>query len=92
MILALTVHEIHSSEAVECGNFDSFSNFDKCQPEVVSDAIYGMVNRLDVLVCDSFGDSRLKPSKASFSASFSNINDVRPEVYSDVIYSDTVGL
>ena len=36
-------------------------------------------------VCANFGDSRLKPSEASFPALFSNVDNFRPEAYSDVI-------
>ena len=61
------VLEIYSSEAVRCSIFDRFLNFDNCQPEVVSDVISGMV---DQNVGVDFGDCRLKPSEASFSALF----------------------
>ena len=71
MILAQTVLEIYSSEAVECGIFDRFLNFDNCQPEVVRDVISGMVDQdLGMDVCASFGGSRLKLSEASFSSVF----------------------
>ena len=49
----------------------AFSHFDNCQPEEVSDVISGMVNQdIGMDVCANFGDSSLKPSKASFSALF----------------------
>ena len=54
-------------------HFPLFLNFDNCQPEVVSDVIHGMVNQdVGVImdVCANFGDYRLKPSEASFSADF----------------------
>ena len=69
--LAQTVHEIYSIQPVGCGIFDHFLNFDNCQPEVVSDVISGMVNQdVGMDVCTNYGDSRLKPSKAPFSALF----------------------
>ena len=49
-------------------------NFNNCQPEVVSDVISGMADQdfgMDVRA--SFGDSRLKMSKASFSAHFQTL-------------------
>ena len=71
MILAQTVYELYSSEAVGCGNFDRFLNFDNCQPEVSSDVKSGTVDQdVGVGVCANFGDPRLKPSEASFSALF----------------------
>ena len=45
MILAQTIQEIHSSEAVGCCIFDRFLNVDNCQPEPVSDVISGMVDQ-----------------------------------------------
>ena len=50
--------------------FDRFlSNFDNCQLEVVSDVISGLaVQDFSMNVCANFGDCRLKPSEASFSA------------------------
>ena len=45
-----------------CGSF---------RPEVVSDVIYGMADQdVGMDVCANFGDSRLKPSEASFPALF----------------------
>ena len=41
--LAQTVHEIDNSEAVVCGIFDRYLNFDNCKAEVVSDVISGVV-------------------------------------------------
>ena len=71
VILAQTVHGIFISETVGFGIFDHFLNFDDCQPEVVSNVMYGMVDQdVGVDVCAHFGDSRLKPSEASFSALF----------------------
>ena len=59
MILAQTVHEIYSSEAVGCGIFDRCLNFDSCQPEGVSDVISGMFDQdVSMDVCANFGDSR----------------------------------
>ena len=68
VILAQTVLEIYSSEAVGCGIFDRFLNFDNCQLEVVSDVISAIADqdgRMDV--CANFGDFRLKLADASFS-------------------------
>ena len=65
------VLEIYSRKAVGCGIFDRFWNFDNCQPEAVSDVTSGMFDhdvRMDV--CANLGDSRLKPTEASFSAPF----------------------
>ena len=46
-------------------------NFDNCQPEVVCDVISGMANQdVSMDVCANFGESRLKPSDASFSGLF----------------------
>ena len=71
MILAQTVLKIYSSEVVGCGIFDSFFNFYNCQLVVVSDVISGMAFQDVVMdVRANFGDSRLKPSDASFSAPF----------------------
>ena len=84
MILTQRVLEIYSSEAVGCGIFASFLNYDNCQPQVVSDVISGMVDRdVGLDVCANFGDSRLKLSAASFSAS--NVDNFRQEVCSDAI-------
>ena len=48
-----------------------FFNFDNCQPEVVSDVISGIVDQdVSMYACANFGDSRLKPPEASFSALF----------------------
>ena len=48
-----------------------FLNFDDCHPEVVSDVISDMVNQdVGVDVCVNLGDSRLRPSEASFSVVF----------------------
>ena len=58
-------------EAVCGGIFDRFFNFDNCQLEVVSDAISGWVDQdvgLDIRA--DFGNSKLKPSDASFSTLF----------------------
>ena len=64
MILSQTVHEIYNSEAVRCGIFDRFLNFDKCQPEAVSDVISGMVAELaDMKVRVKFSDSRSNRSR-----------------------------
>ena len=71
LILAQTVHEIYSSAVVGCGIFDRFLKFDNCQPEVVSNVISGTVDQdVSMAVCADFGDSRLKPPEASFSALF----------------------
>ena len=52
-------------------HFRPFLNFDNCQPEAVSDVISGVVDQdVSVYVCAIFGDSRLKPSEASFSTHF----------------------
>ena len=52
-------------------HYRAFLNFDNCQPEVVSDVISGMADQdVGLEVCVNFGDSRLKPSEASFSALF----------------------
>ena len=46
-------------------------NFDSCQPEVVIDVISGMADQdVSMDVPANFDDSRLKLSKASFSALF----------------------
>ena len=68
MILAQTVHQIYSGEAVGCGIFDRFFNTSIIvKPEVVSDVISGMVNQeVGMDVCANFGDCMLKPSEASF--------------------------
>ena len=67
MFLAQTVLEVYSREAVGCGLFDCFFNFDNCQPEVVSDVISRRADQsVGMDVCANFGDSRLKPSEASF--------------------------
>ena len=51
--------------------FRQFLNVDNCRPEVVSDVISGMVDQdVGMDECANFGDSRLKPSEASFSAVF----------------------
>ena len=64
MILARTVHEIYSSEAVVYGIFDRSLNFDDCQLEVVSDVISGMVDQgVGLDVCVNFGDSRSNRSQ-----------------------------
>ena len=71
MIIAQSVHERCHSEAVGCGIFDRFLNFGNCQPEVASDVISGMIKQdAGMDVCANFGDSRLKPSEASFSVLF----------------------
>ena len=58
-------------EAVRDGIFDCFLNFDNCQPEIASDVISGMaIHYVGVDVRVKLGDSRLKPSEASFSAIF----------------------
>ena len=44
MIIAQGVHEIYSNEAVGCGIFAHFLNFDNCQQEVVNDVIFGTVD------------------------------------------------
>ena len=59
-------------------HFRPFLNFDNCQPEVDSDVISCVVDQdVGVDVCGNFGDSRLKPSEASFSAHFSNVVNFR---------------
>ena len=64
MILPQTVYEIYSSKVVVCGIFDSFLNFDNCQPETVSDVISGVVvNPTGVKVHVKLGDSRLNRSR-----------------------------
>ena len=68
MVLAKTVLEIFSSVAVGCGIFDRLLNVDNCQPEAVSDVIPGVGDQMYLLA--NFDDSRLKMSKASFSAPF----------------------
>ena len=51
--------------------FRPFFNFDNCQPEVVSDVIFGMIDQdVGMDVCANSGDSRLKPLEASFLAIF----------------------
>ena len=66
--------------------FRPFLNFDNCQPEAVSDVISGQVNQdVGMDIRANFGDSRLKPSEASFFGRFSNVDNVRPEVHSDVM-------
>ena len=61
MIRAQTVLESYSSDAVGCGIFDRFFNFDNCRPEVVSDAISGMADQdVGMDTSTNFGDSRLK--------------------------------
>ena len=63
MILAQTVQEIHGSEAVGCGIFDRFLNFDNCQSAVANDVISGMFDHdVGMDVYANFGDSRLKRS------------------------------
>ena len=65
VILAQTVLEIYSSEAVGCGIFDRFWNFDDCRAELVSYDISGTTDQdVGVDVYANFGDSRLKPSEA----------------------------
>ena len=84
MIIAQTVHEIYSHEAVGWGIFYRFLNFENCQPEVVNDVIYGMVDQdIGMDVCANFGDFRLKPSEAPFSALF------RTSITSDRKYTVT---
>ena len=52
MILAQTVHEIYSCEAVGCGIIARFLNFDSNQLEVFSDVISGKANQdVGVDVC-----------------------------------------
>ena len=64
VILAQTVQEIYSSEAVGFGIFDRFLNFDNCQLEVVSDVISGVViDPTGVKVRVKFGDSRSNRSR-----------------------------
>ena len=61
----------YSSEAVGFGIFARFLNFDNYQSEAVSDVISGTTDQnIGVDVCANFGDSRLKPPDASFSAPF----------------------
>ena len=71
VILTQTVHEVYSSEAVGFGIFTRFLNCDNCQPEVVSNVISGTADQyVGMGVCANFGESRLKPAEASFSALF----------------------
>ena len=49
-------------------------NFNDCQPEVVSDVISGKFDEdVGMDVCANFGDSKLNPSEASFSALFERL-------------------
>ena len=71
MILARTVSRYTAAKPSDAGFRLLFWNFDNCQPEVVSDVVSGMVDQdVGINVCVNFGDSRLKPSDASFSARF----------------------
>ena len=73
MILAQTGYEIYSSEAVGCGIFYRFC-----------DVISGMVDQnVGIYVCANCGDSRLKPSEASFSVLFRK--SITSEVHSNVV-------
>ena len=64
MILAQTIHEIYSSEAVVCGIFDRFSNVDNFRPEEDSDVISGVVvDPTGMKVCVKFSDSRSNRSR-----------------------------
>ena len=58
MILAQTVHEIYSSEAVGCVIFGPYSNVDNFRPEVRSDVISGgVVDPTSLKVRVKYGDS-----------------------------------
>ena len=85
MLLAQTVYEIYSSEAVGFSIFTRFfSNFNNYQPEVVSDVISGTADQdVGMDICTNFGDSRLIPPEASFSALF------RTSITSDRMYVAT---
>ena len=64
MILSQTVHEIYSGEAVVCGIFHRFLNFDNCQPEVVSNVISSVVlEPTGIKVRVKFDDSRSNRSR-----------------------------
>ena len=64
MILAQTVHEIYSSEAVGGVIFGPFSNVDDFRPEAYSDVISGVViESTGVKVHVKFGDSRSSQSR-----------------------------
>ena len=64
MILALTVLDIYSSEAVEFGIFGPFSNVNKFRPEVRSDVISGVfVDPAGVNAQVKFGDSKSNRSR-----------------------------
>ena len=59
MLLAQTVHEIYTSEAVRGVIFGPFSKVDNFRPEVCSDFISGMVvDPMCVKVLIKVGDSR----------------------------------
>ena len=68
VILAQTVHEKQQrSRRI----FNRFLYFDNCLPEIISDVISGIFDQnVGMVVCDNFGDSRLTPTEASFSAPF----------------------
>ena len=71
VILPQTVQEICSREAVDAPFSAVFLHFGNYQPEVVSDVISGTIDQdVSVDVWANCGDSRLKPSEASFSAPF----------------------
>ena len=64
MILVQTVHETYSSEAVGCGIFARYLNFDNCQPDLVSDVISDVVeDQTGVKVGVKFVDSRSNRSR-----------------------------
>ena len=69
-----------------------FKNFDNCQPEVVSDVISVTADQdVGMDVCVNFGDSRLKPSEASFSVLFRTLitSDPKSDVISGVVVDPT---
>ena len=59
-----------------------FFNFDNYQSEVVIDVISGTADQdVSLDVCANFGDSRLKPFEASFSALFrTSITSIRKHI------------
>ena len=69
MIFAQIVHEIYSCEAIGFGIFVHVLSFSNCQPEAVGDVISSTADQdVGMDACANFGDSRLKPPEASFSA------------------------
>ena len=64
MVLAHTVHEIYSCEAVGFAIFARFLNFDNCKPKAVSDVISGVaVGPMGVKVRGQCGYSRSNHSR-----------------------------